>query len=322
MSGIWIDKYRPKNFKEIIGQESFIKRIKAFLNSKNLPHLLFSGSPGCGKTTTALVIATELYGKNGLSGNFLELNASDDRGIDVIRNQIKEFAKLKSLAQIPYKVICLDEADSLTKDAQQALRRTMEKYSHTCRFILSCNEISKLIDPIQSRCVIFKFKPLDNIALKKIIENILKDENLKIENGVEDLLIEVSKGDVRKLLNTIQAVSVTDKNITKKSLLEITEFINPSEIKNMIKYSLDGDFFSSRKELIKLRTLRGFSGLDILKEIYKNILKLDKIEDNLKIKIVDKIATAEFRIIEGCDPEIQIESILVMISLINKNKNK
>ena len=130
---IWVDKFRPKTFAEIIGQDYFVKRIKAFIDSKNLPHLLFAGSPGTGKTTTALVVARELYGKDGIRGNFLELNASDDRGIDVIRNQIKEFAKLKSLANIPYKVICLDEADSLTKDAQQALRRTMEKYSASCR---------------------------------------------------------------------------------------------------------------------------------------------------------------------------------------------
>ena len=172
MEQIWVDKYRPKKFSDIVGQEYFVKRIKSFLESKNLPHLLFAGSPGTGKTTTALVIARELYGENSLKGNFFELNASDDRGIDVIRNQIKEFAKLKSLADVPYKIICLDEADSLTKEAQQALRRTMERFSSSCRFILACNEMSKIIDPIQSRCVIFKFKPLKEQSLRLLIDKI------------------------------------------------------------------------------------------------------------------------------------------------------
>ena len=178
MSTIWVDKYRPKSFDDIIGQEYFVKRVRSFVESRSLPHLLFAGSPGTGKTTTALVVARELYGENGLRGNFLELNASDDRGIDVIRNRIKEFAKLKSLTDIPYKIIILDEADSLTKEAQQALRRTMEKYSATCRFILACNEISKLIDPIQSRCVIFKFKPLSEKALLDLVKRIEKAEKI------------------------------------------------------------------------------------------------------------------------------------------------
>ena len=191
MNQIWVDKFRPQTFNEIIGQDNFVKRVKAFIESKNLPHLLFAGSPGTGKTTTALVVARELYGEGGIKGNFLELNASDDRGIDVIRNQIKEFAKLKSLANIPYKIICLDEADSLTKDAQQALRRTMEKYSHSCRFILACNEISKILDPIQSRCVIFKFKGLAKEALIALLNKVELDETLNFEDGTKEYLAEI-----------------------------------------------------------------------------------------------------------------------------------
>jgi replication factor C small subunit len=315
---IWVDKYRPKNFDEIIGQDYFVKRIKAFIESKNMPHLLFAGAPGTGKTSTALVVAKELYGKDGIKGNFLELNASDDRGIDVIRNQIKDFAKLKSLSNIPYKIICLDEADSLTKEAQQALRRTMEKYSSSCRFILACNEMSKILDPIQSRCVIFKFKALNDDAVSKLIDIVVKNEKLRIEKEAKKFLIEISRGDLRKILNTMQASSAIDKNITLKLINEILDFINPKEIKLMLDYAINGDFFKAREELIKLRTIKGLSSIEILKELYRQILDMD-IDPKLKVKFVDRIASVEFRLVEGSDETLQMEALIAMFSLIDKN---
>ncbi len=313
---IWVDKYRPKTFDDIIGQIYFVKRIRAFLESKALPHLLFAGSPGTGKTTTALVIANELYGNGAARGNFLELNASDDRGIDVIRNQIKEFAKLKSLTDIPYKIICLDEADSLTKEAQQALRRTMEKYSASCRFILACNEMSKVIDPIQSRCVIFKFKPLKKEDLIELTKKIASNEGLVIESDVMEYLVSLVKGDLRRLVNTLQASSSVEKNITKAVIDEILDFVSPKEVKEMIEYANKGDFFKARDVMIKLRTIRGLSALEILKEIYREVIDMD-IDPKVKIKFVDRIATVEFRIVEGSDEELQLEALLAMMSLLN-----
>lgn len=315
MNKIWVDKYRPQTFDEIIGQDNFVKRVQAFIESKNLPHLLFAGSPGTGKTTTALVVARELYGEHGVKGNFLELNASDDRGIDVIRNQIKEFAKLKSLANIPYKIICLDEADSLTKDAQQALRRTMEKYSASCRFILACNEISKILDPIQSRCVIFKFKGLSQDALIELATTIETGEKLTIDDDTKQYLAEIAKGDVRKLLNTLQAAASMSNKITKKLINEIIDFVNPKEVEEMIKIARSGDFMKARDVMIKLRTIRGLSGLEILKEIYRVILKLD-IDPKIKIKFIDKLASVEFRLVEGSDEELQLEAYLATLSLL------
>jgi replication factor C small subunit len=313
---IWVDKYRPKFFKDIIGQEGFIERIKYFVETNSLPHLLFAGTPGTGKTTTALVIARELYGENNLEGNVLELNASDDRGIDVIRNQIKEFAKLKSLVKIPFKIIILDEADSLTRDAQQALRRTMEKYSATCRFILACNEISKIIDPIQSRCVIFKFKPLNENDLKKLIEKISKNENFEIDKEAEEILINYSKGDLRKLENTLQAAAAIDKKITKDVLEKIIDFIEPKDFKELIENAFKGDFYKYRDLLIKLKSYRGLSSLEILKGIYKEIIDMEGLDPKKKIKIIDKIATIEFRIIEGSDDDLQLEALLAFFSII------
>lgn len=315
MNQIWVDKYRPKTFKDIIGQDYFVKRIESFIKSKNLPHLLFAGSPGTGKTSTALVVARELYGENGTKGNFLELNASDDRGIDVIRNQIKEFAKLKSLADIPYKIICLDEADSLTKDAQQALRRTMERYSASCRFILACNEISKLIDPIQSRCVIFKFKPMNENGLMELSEKIAKNENLKINDETKKLLAKMSGGDLRKLVNTMQAAASVSNEVNIKTINEVLDYVNPTEVQEMVDFAVKGDFFKARDYMLKLRINKGLTALEILKEIYKIVINLE-LDPKTKIKFVDRIATVEFRIVEGSDEELQLEALLAMMSLL------
>jgi len=153
---MWTEKFRPDNFSDIKGQKDIVKRIKAFVEQKNMPHLLFAGPAGVGKTTLSLVVVKQLY-KDMWRENFLELNASDERGIDVVRVKVKEFARTKSIGNVPFKIIYLDECDALTKEAQQALRRTMENYTQTCRFILSCNYSSKIIEPIQSRCAVFRF---------------------------------------------------------------------------------------------------------------------------------------------------------------------
>ena len=312
---IWVDKYRPQTFEDILGQKHFILRIKSFIETKSLPHLLFAGSPGTGKTTTALVIAKELYGENGISGNVLELNASDERGIDVVRDTIKEFAKLKSLVVIPYKIIILDEADSLTREAQQALRRTMEKYSKTCRFILACNEISKIIDPIQSRCVIFKFKALKSEDLESLLDKIKKKENLTLSKEAKEMLINLSSGDMRKLVNTIQSTSSLNKSFGKKEVEEVLDCVNPKEVEELLNFAFKGDFLKARDYLIKLRIVRALSPLEILKEIYKNIIAKE-IDPKLKIKLIDRIATCEFRLVEGSDPEIQIESLIAFFGVL------
>ena len=166
ISGIWTEKYRPRVFSDLVGQDDIVKRVSSLVGSFNIPHLLFAGPAGTGKSTMALIIVKELYGTKWTE-NYLELNASDERGINVVREKVKTFARTKALGNVPFKVIFLDEADALTPEAQQALRRTMENYSATCRFILSCNYSSKIIDPIQSRCAIFRFKLLEKKDIEK-----------------------------------------------------------------------------------------------------------------------------------------------------------
>ena len=186
-SEAWTEKYRPKKFGEIVGQEEIIKRVKSLTNSMNIPHLLFAGPAGTGKSTLALITVRELFGESWRE-NYLELNASDERGIDVVRQKVKDFARTKAMGNVPFKVIFLDEADALTREAQQALRRTMENFTSTCRFILSCNYSSKIIDPIQSRCVMFRFQLLEKKHLKKRVDVIILNEGLSATQEAFDIL--------------------------------------------------------------------------------------------------------------------------------------
>jgi replication factor C small subunit len=215
---LWTEKYRPRTFDDIIGQDEIVTRIRTFIASKNMPHLLFAGPPGVGKTTTALACARELYGVNWKS-NFLELNASDERGIDVVRNKVKDFARTRALSDAPFKIIYLDEADALTREAQQALRRTMENYTNTCRFILACNYSSKIIEPIQSRCAIFRFKPLSDAAVGQLIDHVTKAEGVAITPEGRKVLVELSEGDCRRVENLLQSSATVAQNRHARSPL-------------------------------------------------------------------------------------------------------
>src|SRR3989339_1162775 len=211
-NALWTEKYRPSDFSDIKGQKDIVKRVKAFVEQHNLPHLMFAGPAGVGKTSLALVIARKFF-KDAWHQNFLELNASDERGIDIIRVKVKDFARTRAIGDVPFKIIFLDECDALTREAQQARRRTMENYTKTCRFILSCNYSSKIIDPIQSRCAVFRFKPLSETEIMPVIDNIAKQENIKITLEAKKALYEICDGDCRRLENIMQSCAVLKKEI-------------------------------------------------------------------------------------------------------------
>ena len=314
MNKIWVEKYRPQKFDEVKGQSKIVNRIKGFVEKKNLPHLLFAGPAGVGKTSLSLVIAKELFGNNWKSC-FLELNASDERGIDVIRNKVKDFARTKAISNAPFKIIYLDECDSLTREAQQALRRTMENYSDGTRFILSCNYSSKIIDPIQSRCSVFRFKPLEKEDIEKIIKFICEKEGLKINKKSLDAIYEVSNGDCRKAKNILQSCASITNDITNELIYEIVSAAKPKEVIAVLNMVINKDFINARDKLFDLMLKHGLSGLDIIKQIQREVWNLD-IEDEKKLKLIERCGEIEFRMVEGSNEFLQLESLLASFVLV------
>ncbi len=308
----WTEKYRPSTLDEVIGQQQIVSRIKSFVKNHNFPNMIFAGPAGIGKTTCAIAMAKELY-KDEIGFAFKELNASDARGIDVIRGEVKEFAKTISISKVPVKIIFLDEADALTSEAQHALRRTMEQFSSETRFVLSANYASKIIEPIQSRCVVFRFKHLTEEDMRIYIERIAKAEGLEIDEKAVTALIYVGDGDMRKLTNTLQSVAMESDRITEDAVYEIAARARPKEISVMLRYAAQGDFEKSRNELNGLFVRQGLNGEDILTQCYKEVQTME-IEDKKKLEIIIGIGEANFRIVEGANERIQLEAMLAKIA--------
>ncbi len=311
---IWTEKYRPQNLSEIIGQQHVIERLEHFVGKKSLPHCLFAGPAGVGKTTAALALANELYGNNW-RGNFLELNASDERGIDTIRVKVKEFARTIPMDGF-FKIVYLDEADSLTKDAQHALRRTMENYAHICRFILACNYSGKIISPIQSRCAVFRFSSLPEKEVSSAISTIAKKEKLTIDEKALKAIFASAEGDMRKAINILQMAS-SSKKITEDIVYSVTSRADPQEVKKLLELALSSNFIAARQMLSDLFYQKGLSGEDIIKEMHSQVFSLSAI-DKTKMEIIERIGEYEFRLTEGSNPQIQLEALLAQIALLGR----
>jgi replication factor C small subunit len=317
-TNIWTEKYRPNTFQDLIGQDEIVKRIKNLVDSFNIPHLMFTGPAGTGKSSLALIIVKALF-KDSWRENYLELNASDERGIDVIRQKVKDFARTRALQSVPFKVIFLDEADALTREAQQALRRTMENFTGTCRFILSCNFSSKIIDPIQSRCAVFRFKLLEKKDMDKIVKRISEKEKLVFDAESLVALYEASEGDCRRVINLIQSTASISPNITKDLVNTIVSSAKPRDIKIVLEYALSGDFLNAREKLLEIMLKEGLSGQDIIKSIQKEIWNM-QIEPEVKVRLTEKTGEVEFRLVEGSDEFIQLEALLASFVLAGQGK--
>ncbi len=214
MSEMWVERYRPQTVADIKGQKAVVDRLKAYAETRTFPHLLFAGPPGTGKTTAALALTRDIFGET-FRDNTLEMNASDERGLESVRKKVKQFARASPLGGATFKVIFLDEADALTADAQGALRRIMEQYSQTCRFILSCNYSSKVIEPIQSRCAVFRFRPLADDQISGQIVEIAKLEKVTLEDDAVEAIVHVSLGDMRRAITALQVAASLGPHITR-----------------------------------------------------------------------------------------------------------
>ena len=309
---MWTEKYRPVTLDNMINQKEIVERLKSFIKSKNIPHCIFAGPPGTGKTTAALCLAHDLYG-SGYREYLMELNASDERGINVVRQTVKTFARTRSIGEVSFKILILDEADNMTRDAQQALRRTMERYTATARFILIANYSGKIIEPIQSRCAPFRFTYLPREDIIGRIKHICKNEKVKIKDEGIKAVLEISGGDLRKTENILQTAASVGKPIDADTVYSVVGRANPYDVHEMIKLAINGDFITAREKLRELILKYGLAGTDIIKQVHIEIFRFN-IPEKWKVKLADTIGEIDFRLIQGSNEEIQLSALLAKLA--------
>jgi len=320
--GMWAEKYRPQTLDEMVNQTEIVSRLMNFVKDRNLPPLLFVGPAGVGKTTSILALARDLYG-SGYRNYILELNASDERGINVIREKVKNFARTAAISSdVPFKILIMDEADSLTSAAQHALRRTMEIYTRTCRFCLIGNYSENIIEPIQSRCSIFRFGPLSEGDMKNWVTTIANKEGVNLfEEGVE-AIYEAAQGDLRKATNLLQAAAATQQGeVDDVTIYTVLGKVSPGKVREMINMGLKGQFLDAREMLRTLLIDEGLAAEDIIRIVYSEVLRLG-IPEQWKVKLSDTIGEIDYRLTQGARPEIQLSALIAKLALVGEEMGR
>lgn len=348
----WVEKYRPKTLDDVAAQDHTTKVLQRTLQASNLPHMLFYGPPGTGKTSTILALAKSLFGPALYRSRILELNASDERGIGIVRDKVKNFARAQLsqptgldaeyLAQHPcppFKIIILDEADSMTQDAQSALRRTMEQYSRITRFCLVCNYVTRIIEPLASRCSKFRFKSLDNSAAGLRLENIAREENLKLEDGAVDTLIKCGEGDLRRAITYLQSAArlvgaaksggkdadedaeMTDGGddgiITVRSIEEIAGVIPDNILDDLVQAmqpKTSGSVYDAVSTVVTDLVADGWSATQLVGQLYRRVVFSEGIPDIQKNKIVLAFSEMDKRLVDGADEHLSVLDLTLRIA--------
>jgi len=324
----WVEKYRPRQVKDVAHQEEVVRTLTNTLETGNLPHLLFYGPPGTGKTTTGLAICHQLFGPELYKSRVLELNASDDRGINVVRTKIKDFAAVAVGSGVsgypcpPFKVIILDEADSMTEDAQNALRRTMETYSKVTRFCFICNYVSRIIEPLASRCAKFRFKPLLEDVMTNRIQYICQEEGLTLPAEALSTLSRVSDGDLRRAITYLQsAARLYGSSISSENIISVSGIVPDSVLEGLLKACQSGQFDLAHKEVTDI-IAEGHPVSQIFSQLFDFVVQSQDMTDTQKARITERLAEADKCLIDGADEYLQLMDVAsnTMRSLCNQTQ--
>ncbi|XP_052653998.1 replication factor C subunit 5 isoform X1 [Harpia harpyja] len=339
----WVEKYRPQTLSELVSHGDILSTVQRFISEDRLPHLLLYGPPGTGKTSTILACAKQLYREREFGSMVLELNASDDRGIDIVRGPILSFASTRTIFKKGFKLVILDEADAMTQDAQNALRRVIEKFTENTRFCLICNYLSKIIPALQSRCTRFRFGPLTPELMVPRLRHVIQEEGVDVTEDGMKALVTLSSGDMRRALNILQSTTMAFGKVTEENVYTCTGHPLKSDIANILDWMLNQDFSTAYRKITELKTLKGLALQDILTEIHlfvhrgrglrrrlpadpgkanrrppppartdahRLLLSTVDFPPSIRIQLLIKMADIEYRLAAGTSEKIQLSSLI------------
>ncbi|KAG7817605.1 hypothetical protein KL928_003504 [Ogataea angusta] len=318
----WVEKYRPAKLDDVYGQKDVVQTVRKFAKEGRIPHLLFYGPPGTGKTSTIIALARELYGKN-YRNMVLELNASDDRGIDVVRDQIKNFASTRQIFNSGFKLIILDEADAMSNAAQNALRRVIEKYTKNTRFCILANYSHKLNPALLSRCTRFRFSPLADSALQDRVDHVIKAEGLKIASNARQSLLELSEGDMRRALNVLQACATaveTGEEITQDMVYECVGAPRPQSVTTVLDAIMSNDWMDAYATMTKIRKTEGLALVDLVSG-FVSVLDKYELKPRTRMAVLQGLGDIEYSISKGGSDKIQCTAVIGVIKNALENEN-